>query len=198
MRKLGAGILAVVAVLVSAAVALAQEKAQEKTQEKSGVVYGLSIPDRVGSLVYRQTIDFESKAPGLGYALRFTGPPGWMVDVYLYDLRLKTIPTDAESDVIKQQLGQARGEVFELGRRGTYADVSEKGDFAVPATGKPRFICASFGYRRGERVDIDVESYLCLSSWNNKFVKIRMTAPKGSISRSDASDFASAWTELLR
>jgi hypothetical protein len=42
MRRLGAGILAVVAVLVSAAAALAEER--------SSVVYGLSIPDRVGSL----------------------------------------------------------------------------------------------------------------------------------------------------
>jgi hypothetical protein len=194
MRKLGAGILAAVAVLVSAAAA----PAQETTREKSKAVYGLSIPDRVGSLDYRQTIDFESKAPGLGYGLRFTGPPGWMADVYLYDLGLKTIPADAGSDVIKQQLGQARNEVFALGQRGAYAKVSGKGDFAIPETGKARFICTSFGYFRGDRVDIEVDSFLCLSSWNNKFVKIRMTGPKGTISRSDATDFATAWSALLR
>ena len=126
MRKRGAGILAVVAVLVSATAAFAQEK----PQEKSKVVYGLSIPDRVGSLVYRQTIDFESRSPGLGYALRFSGQPGWMIDVYLYDLGLKTIPADAESDVIRNQLAQARGDIFELGKRGTYANLIDKGDFA--------------------------------------------------------------------
>jgi hypothetical protein len=190
MRKAGAGILTVVAVLVSAAAAFAQEKLK--------VVYGLSIPDRVGSLVYARTIDFESKSPGLGYALRFGGKPGWMVDVYLYDLGLKTIPSDAESDVIKNQLAQARGDIFELGKRGTYANVTDKGDFTVPATGKPRFICSSFGYLRGERVDIDVESYLCLSSWKDKFVKIRMTAPKGTLAKSDATSFVQAWIELLR
>ena len=112
MRKLCAGILTVVAVLVSAAAVFAQEK-----QEKLKVVYGLSIPDRVGGLVYGRTVDFESKSPGLGYALRFEGKPGWMVDVYLYDLGLKTIPADAESEVIKNQLAQARGDVFELGKR---------------------------------------------------------------------------------
>jgi hypothetical protein len=88
--------------------------------------------------------------------------------------------------------------VFALGKRGTYANVSEKGDFAIPEGGKPRFICASFGYLRGEQVDLDVESYLCLTSWNNKFVKIRMTGPKGSIARSDAVDFATQWITLLR
>jgi hypothetical protein len=190
MRKAFAGVLAVVAVLVSAAPAFAQEKLQ--------VVYGLSIPDRVGSLVYARTIDFESKSPGLGYALRFGGKPGWMVDVYLYDLGLKTIPADAESDAIKNQLAQARGDIFELGKRGTYANVTDKGDFKVPESGKPRFMCSSFGYLRGERVDIDVESYLCLSSWKNKFVKVRMTAPKGTLAKSDAISFVRAWIELLR
>ena len=190
MRKAFAGILAVVAVLVSAAPAFAQEKLK--------VVYGLSIPDRVGGLVYARTIDFESKSPGLGYALRFGGKPGWMVDVYLYDLGQRTIPADAESDVIRNQLAQARGDVFELGKRGTYANVTDKGDFTVPATGKPRFICSSFSYRRGERTDIDVESYLCLSSWKDKFVKVRMTAPKATMSRADASNFVQAWIELLR
>ena len=190
MHKAGAGILTVIAVLVSAAAAFAQERLK--------VVYGLSIPDRVGSLAYARTIDFESKSPGLGYALRFSGQPGWMVDVYLYDLGLKTIPSNAESDVIKNQLAQARGDVFELGKRGTYANVTDKGSFTVPAAGKPRFICASFGYLRGDRVDIDVESYLCLSSWKDKFVKVRMTAAKGTMSRSDATDFVQAWIELLR
>lgn len=190
MRKAGAGILAVVAVLVSDAAAFAQEKLK--------VVYGLSIPDRVGSLVYERTVDFESKSPGLGYALRFAGRPSWMVDVYLYDLGLKTIPTDVESRVIKDQLAQARGDVFELGKRGTYGNVTDKGDFTVPASGKPRFICSSFGYLRGERIDIEAESYLCLSSWKNKFIKVRMTGPKGTLSRSDATDFVQAWIELLR
>ena len=194
MRRLRAGIVTVIAVLVSAAAASAQETPPEKLK----VIYGLSIPDRVGSLVYGRTIDFESKSPGLGYALRFGGKAGWLVDVYLYDLGFKTIPVDAESEVIRNQLAHARGDVFELGKRGTYANVTDKGDFTVPATGKPRFICSSFAYRRGERAEIDVESYLCLSSWNDKFVKIRMTAPKSSLARSDTIEFVQAWIELLR
>src|SRR5207237_3310957 len=111
---------------------------------------------------------------------------------------LKTLPSDAESEMIQNQLAQAMGDVFELGKRRTYADVTDKGGFTVPATGKARFICASFGYLRGDRVDIDVESYLCLSSWQDKFVKVRMTAPKGTMTKSDATSFVQAWIELLR
>ena len=197
MRKAGAGILTVIAVLVSVVAAFAQEKPQDKLK----VIYGLSIPDRVGSLVYSRMVDFESKTPGLGYGLRFDGKPGWIVDVYLYDLGLKTIPADVESEVIRSQLAQAKGDVFELGKRGTYTNVTDKGDFAIPPTGKPRFVCSSFSYLRGERrvrVDVELESYLCLSSWNDKFVKVRMTAPRGTLSRSDATDFVQAWSELLR
>lgn len=190
MRRAFAGIVTVIAVLMAASAASAQEKLKS--------VYGLSIPDRVGSLVYARTVDFESKTPGLGYGLRFGGQPGWIVDVYLYDFGMKSIPADAESEVIRNQLAQAKGDVFELGKRGTYASVTDKGDFTVPASSKPRFICSSFSYLRGERVDIDVESYLCLSSWNDKFVKIRMTAPKGMMSRSDATSFVQAWSLLLR
>jgi hypothetical protein len=189
MRGVRACLLAI-AVALTATTALAQEK--------SKTVFGLSIPDRVGSLSYGQSVDFESKTPGLGYALRFSGPTGWLVDVYLYDLGLKTIPADAESSVVRDQLTQARGDVYELAKRGTYANVADKGDFNVPDSGKPRFICLSFSYQRGDRVDVAVDSFLCLTSWHDKFVKIRMTGPKGTIARSDVTAFANAWIDLLR
>jgi hypothetical protein len=190
MRGVRACLLAIAAVALTAATALAQEK--------SKTVFGLSIPDRVGSLSYVQSVDFESKTPGLGYALRFSGASGWLVDVYLYDLGLKTIPADPESSVVRDQLAQARGDVFELAKRGTYANLTDAGDFTVPASGKPRFICLSFSYQRGDRVDVAVDSFLCLTSWRDKFVKIRMTGPKGTIARSDAAAFATAWIDLLR
>ena len=73
--------------------------------------------------------------------LRFGG--AGVADVYFHDLGQRTIPADAESEVIGNPLAQARGDVFEL----------------------------------GGRVDINVGSCLCLSSWNNKLV--RVTVLKG-------------------
>jgi len=189
MRGVRARLLAI-AVALTATTALAQEK--------SKTVFGLSIPDRVGSLSYVQSVDFESKTPGLGYALRFAGPTGWLVDVYLYDLGLKSIPADPESSVVRDQLAQARGDVSELAKRGTYANLTDAGEFTVPASGPPRFICSSFSYQRGDRVDVAVDSFLCLTSWRDKFVKLRMTGSKGTISRADVTTFATAWIELLR
>ena len=189
--------LAAAALLLSAATALAQETAKEPAKEPTRI-YGLAIPERVGGLVRGQPVDYETKAPGLGYSVRFSGPPGQVVDVYLYDLGLKAIPDDIESGIVKGQLASAKGDIVELGRRGAYGNVTELDEFSVADGGKTGFRCASFSYLRGERKDVDVSSYVCLTSWRNKFVKIRMTAVKGQLSRSDLTDFVKAWIKLLR
>ena len=90
-----------------------------------------------------------------------------------------------------------RANIFELGRRGSYADVQERDEFTIDREGKTRFVCVSFNYRRGERKEFDVESHLCLASWNNKFVKIRMTAVKSDVSRSEAMKLVDAWIGIL-
>ncbi len=165
--------------------------------QDSATIYGLTIPAQVGGLTHGQPVDYETKSPGLGYSLRFASRPGWMVDVYIYDFQLRSIPADLGSGAVKDQFARARGDIFELGRRGSYANVQEKGEFVVARDGKTRFICSTFGYLRGEKRDIDVDSFLCLTSWNDKFVKIRMTAARGAMSRADAVSFVGAWVPLL-
>ena len=193
MTSLWARSLAAAALLLSAATAFAQESPKEPTR-----IYGLAIPERVGGLVHGQPVDYETKAPGLGYSLRFSGQPGWVVDVYLYDMGLKAIPDDIESGIVKGQLASAKGDIVELGRRGSYGNVTELDEFSVTEGGKTGFRCASFSYLRGERKDMEVSSYVCLTSWSNKFVKLRITAAKGQLSRGDLTDFAKAWIRLLR
>ena len=77
------GVLAFAALLVFVLAAAAQETA---------TIYGLSVPAQVDRLTRGPPIDYESKSPGLGYAFRFSGRAGWTVDVYIYDVQLKTIP----------------------------------------------------------------------------------------------------------
>ena len=151
-----AGILTVVAVRVSAVTAYAQEKSRQ--------VYGLSIPDRVGSLFYTRTVDFESKSPGLGYAIRLGRSAG-------LERRRLSLRSRPEVDSGRQRrspypqpAGGGEGRAWQTrylcGSHGY-------GDFGVPVTGKPRFVCSGFGCREAERRDVEVESYLCLSSWND-------------------------------
>jgi hypothetical protein len=102
MRGPWASFLAAAALLLSAATAPAQEPTR---------IYGLTIPERVGGLVHGQPVDYETKSPGLGYSMRFSGPPGWVVDVYIYDLGLKTIPDDIGSGIVKGQLADVKGDI---------------------------------------------------------------------------------------
>ena len=50
--------------------------AQETTQEKLKVIYGLSILDRVGSLVYGRSVDFEFEITGPWVLASLRRPPG--------------------------------------------------------------------------------------------------------------------------
>jgi hypothetical protein len=182
------GVLAFAALLVFVLAAAAQEAA---------TIYGLSVPAQVDRLTRGPPIDYESKSPGLGYAFRFSGRAGWTVDVYIYDFQLKTIPADLNSGVMLDQFKRAQNDILALGERGLYANVQATGKFEVARAGKPAFHCATFSYLRGEKRDIDVDSFLCLTTWNDKFVKFRMTGVKGSIARDDAVSFLTAWIPLL-
>jgi hypothetical protein len=183
------GILAFATLLAFVVLASAQDTAS---------IYGLTVPAKVDGLTRGQPVDYESKSPGLGYALRFSGHVGWTVDVYIYDFQLKSIPSDLNADVVVGQFKRAQNDIFELGRRGGYANVQASGQFEVAREGKPIFHCAAFNYLRGDMRDIDVDSFLCLTTWNDKFVKFRMTGVKGSIARDDVISFLTAWIPLLR
>jgi hypothetical protein len=188
MRGASAKFVAVIALLMAAA-AFAQGPT---------LIYGLAIPEQVGALSHGPPVDYESKSTGLGYALRFLSRPGWLVDVYIYDFGLKTIPEDIDSAVLKNQMAQAKGDIFELGRRGSYANVADLGDFRIADGNAHPFACSTFSYLRGEKKDIDAISYLCLTSWKDKFVKIRMTAARNELSATDVTSFVKAWITLLR
>ena len=60
-------------------------------------------------------------------------------------------------------------------QRGAYSDVEVKGDYAIERHGTTRFVCLALSYRHN-RANSDVDSHACVSAWNNKFIKIRMTA----------------------
>ena len=186
-QHLTRGLVAIAAVMLLVIGAFAQAP---------GKIYGLAIPDQVSGLAREQVSDFEMKAPGLGYSVRFSRPP-LRADVYIYDFQLKVIPADLESPTMQNQIARAKGDIFGLERRGQYSNVDEKDEFKIGDAGKTRFVCSEFSYSQVDKQGQQVESYLCLTSWNNKFVKIRMTAAKGEISRADLTSFVEAWISLL-
>lgn len=157
--------------------------------------YGLNFPDRVENAQIGETHDFESTDPGLGYAVRYD-KPGWTVDIYIYNLGRSGIPSDLDSKVVKAQLAQAKGDIFALEKQGTYARVKRTGSSTLKDhAGHVRFLCESFSYVNGETGKVD--SFLCLTSWNDKFVKYRLTTAHGPGTAAEARRFMKAWLPVL-
>jgi len=157
--------------------------------------FGLTFPDRIGGAQIGPVTDFEKTAPGLGYGVRYE-KPGWVIDVYIYDDGIGPIPADLDADVVQRQLKQAQGDIFELQRRGTYVNVTLRRSHTLrDAGGRPRFLCADFTFKRGEMGTVD--SFLCLTSWNGRFVKFRLTTSQHAGSDGEAAAFVTAWAGIL-
>jgi hypothetical protein len=156
---------------------------------------GLTFPDRVADTKVGQTHDFEAANPGLGYSVRYD-KPGWAIDVYVYALQMSSIPDDVNSELLKAQLTQAQGDIFEQEKKGTYAQVKVVGSRVIKdSRGQARFTCKDFSYIRQDLGNVD--SYLCLTGWNNKFVKFRLTTTHDPKSAAEANRFVRAWIPLL-
>ena len=156
--------------------------------------FGLTFPDRVGDAQRGSTRDFETKDPGLGYGVKYD-KPGWAIDTFIYDLGRGSIPSDVASDVLKAQIKQAEGDIFEQQKRGVYAKVKVTRSYVIKdAGGRSRFLCEAFSY---VRENVDVDSFLCLTGWNNKFVKFRLTTAHGSRGAAEAQRFMEAWFKVL-
>jgi hypothetical protein len=157
--------------------------------------FGLTFPDRVGDAKIGPTRDFETTNPGLGYGVKYE-KPGWAIDVFIYDLGRASIPDDPGSDVLKAQVDQAQGDVFEQQTRGAYADVKVTSSYLIKdARGQPRFLCEDFSYVRQNVGNVD--SFLCLTGWHDKFVKFRLTTLHGSRSPAEARRFMEGWFKVL-
>jgi hypothetical protein len=157
---------------------------------------GLTIPQRVAGLPREAPVDYETKHPGLGYSVQFRRQ-GWRIDVYIYDARRKSIPDDPRSAVVKGQLENARREIFEMQRGARYRNVEIRRNYIVERNRTTRFVCSALTFHHNG-TDVDVDSFVCVSSWNNRFIKIRMTTARGGATTSaDAQTFVEAWSDLL-
>jgi hypothetical protein len=163
--------------------------------EASVAFLGLTFPDRVEDAQLGQSHDFEKDRPGLGYSVTYL-QPRWKIDVYIYDQRQKSIPDGPESDIVKNQLQQAQGNILELQRRGYYANVEIKRSYVRrDENGQAKFLGADFSYVALEKTKVD--SFLCLVGWNNKFVKFRLTSEAHDGSEVEAKRFLAAWFTIL-
>ena len=111
----------------------------------------------------------------LGYSINYESREGGRVTVYVYDAGLKTIPNDITSNVLKNEINKAKGEIQAVAKRGLYQNVKEVKDETTTIggkTGKIKALHSLFDLSAGGR---DLTSEIFLFPYQNKFIKIRAT-----------------------
>lgn len=157
-------------------------------------MHGLAFPDTVGGYARGDTRDYESQHPGVGYSAAYRGNP-WTATVFIYDLRMTSIPDDPLAPPIREQVQQASAEVHRAVTAGAYEKATNKGTYNLPDAGRARFQCADFELVRDGGRQLD--SLLCITTWRGKFIKFRVSGPKQSNGTADARRFVEAWSKVL-
>lgn len=158
-------------------------------------VHGLRAPPEIAGFTLNDSTDYEKIKPGDGYGLDYS-QSGWKLDVFVYDLKRAAIPADVTTAIVRAEFERSRAEAFLAHPRGLYTQVFLRRNFTINEPAKiPRFQCAAFHLlREGAKPQ---DGFLCLTSWNNKFVKLRLTTLAGSDTESQARKYVSAWLPAL-
>ena len=153
---------------------------------------GVPVPDQVSGLSHEAPMDFEAKQPGMGYGVRFPRPD-WTIDIYIYDLKIKSIPDDPASAPLQAALDEAKGEIVNTAKRGDYVGLATKDVFTIAdSAGRGRFVCAEYNYFHKRRA-VDLDSYLCLAGARGEFFQIRMDTVKSKQPANEVRRFVEAW-----
>ena len=158
-------------------------------------VFGLRAPEEISGFTLNDSTNFEKTKPGDGYGLDYS-QSGWKLDVSIYDLKRAAIPDDVKSAIVRAEFERARADTFLAQPRGIYAQVYLRRNFTIEDSAKrTRFQCAGFHLTRDGAKPQD--GYLCVTSWNNKFVKLRLTTLSDSNSEATARNYMLAWVPVL-
>jgi hypothetical protein len=158
-------------------------------------VFGLRAPEEIGGFTLNDSTNYEKARPGEGYGLDYS-QPGWKLDVFIYDLKRAAIPDDVKSAIVRAEFERSRADAFMAQPRGLYAQVYLRRNFTIEDPGKrTRFQCAAFHLTRDGAKPQD--GFMCLTSWNNKFVKLRLTTLSDRDAESVARKHVAAWIPVL-
>src|SRR5688572_28729845 len=158
-------------------------------------VFGLKAPEEIEGFTLNDSTNFEKLKPGEGYGLDYS-QSGWKLDVFIYDLKRAAIPDDAKSAIVRAEFERARADAFLAQPRGLYAQVYLRRNFTIDDAGKrTRFQCAAFHLTRDGAKPQD--GFLCVTAWNNKFVKLRLSTLADTSTESAARKYVFAWIPVL-
>src|SRR5882724_2917184 len=158
-------------------------------------VFGLKAPEEISGFTLNDSTNFEKLKPGDGYGLDYS-QSGWKLDVFIYDLKRAAIPDDVKSAIVRAEFERVRADTFLAQPRGIYAQVYLRRNFTIEDSAKrTRFQCAAFHLTRDGAKPQD--GFLCVTSWNNKFVKFRLTTLADSTTEATARNYITAWVPVL-
>ena len=158
-------------------------------------VFGLRAPEEIDGFTLNDSTNFEKIKPGDGFGLDYS-QSGWKLDVFIYDLKRAAIPDEVNTAIVKAEFERSRAEAFLAQPRGLYAQVYLRRNFTIEDGAKrTRFQCAAFHLTRDGSKPQD--GYLCLTSWNNKFVKLRLTTLSDTNTEAPARKFVADWIPVL-
>jgi hypothetical protein len=133
---------------------------------------GLEFADIEG---FQRTDVHRYKQAGLGYSVDYFSDAGIRVTVYVYDFELPAIPDGPDSELVKTNIEQAKGDIFRAKEQGLYQAVEQLSDCVItldPEAGGAKVRKMSFKVRRDDKDNL---STLYLTGYKNHFVKVRIT-----------------------
>jgi hypothetical protein len=158
-------------------------------------VFGLRAPEEISGFTLNDSTNFEKIKPGDGYGLDYS-QSGWKLDMFIYDLKRAAIPDDPKSAIVRAEFERARADAFLAQPSGIYAQVYLRRNFTIDdAARRTRFQCAAFHLTRDGAKPQD--GFLCVTAWNNKFVKLRLTTLSDTSSEATARKYVAAWIPVL-
>lgn len=161
----------------------------------SVTVFGLKAPEEIRGFTLNDSVNYERGKPGEGYGLDYS-QPGWKLDIYIYDLKRNAIPADAKSAIVRAEFERSREDTFLAQPRGLYAQVYLRRNFTIEdAKKETRFQCAAFHMTRDGAKPQD--GFMCVTSWNNKFIKFRLTTLAEKDTEQAARNHMAAWIPVL-
>jgi hypothetical protein len=141
---------------------------------------GLAFPDEIAGLRREGVEDLEGRHPGLGFAYKYDGGPGWYATIYVYTLGIFEVPTAINEPTMARVHEQSIGDIFKGAQQH-----DEKVDGPRPTDLKLQTeqgeVAALFdGFTVRSPTSGPRETFLCLWPARGHFLKTRFTAPGGS------------------
>ena len=142
--------------------------------------YAFSFPDRFFFIPKGSVTDFEKDQPGLGYSVGYSDI-GVTLTFYVYDMGETNIPEGTDSGIVQDAFMNAAYEILGAASAGYYELVSIEDGIVIDIGDYPFWFTQADLIMEGRHKD----SYIYVTGFNGKILKLRMTIDHEAYEGSD-------------